>query len=475
MTAAESDGGQNLTPRGWALACALVIFVCQLRPIDDADLFTQIALGWEQLANGVPIQVEPFALVNLGMPIVNLGWLSQLLFAALHEVGGFLLVRCIFAIVLGLSFATLLSLDRIRPTTIPAMFATLISFLAIASNTSVRPQGLALGCFAVLLWLVIRRPKYWLLCTFGVAVLWQNLHPSVGLFFAVACGFVLWCLVRKAERAHCLDWCLVALIAVPASVLTPDGLAVWRVSSKNSEIARSVLQISEWQPPWTSSVLPAMWGFWIALSITVVVWIFVRRVPRLAPAWFVLLFATFYAARFALFWGVVNAAVLAELIMSSRLKNVFSHSGAMISRLPLRTVSCLLIIVPLVFHSGDIISPRIPVRDLESLHQRISHPVRVYNYREWGGSIVYAWYGESTVAIDGRLYLYGKEEWQRYIDIALGRVPVRDIEALYRPDYLILHSEFHKRLIELVDADPGWQRLYTSVGLPLLVYAKKQG
>ncbi|KKL62447.1 hypothetical protein LCGC14_2185140, partial [marine sediment metagenome] len=47
---------------------------------------------------------------------------------------------------------------------------------------------------------------------------------------------------------------------------------------------------------------------------------------------------------------------------------------------------------------------------------------------------IWAGAADWRVTIDGRLYLYTAAEWRRYHEIALGRVPVAQIQQWYDPE-----------------------------------------
>jgi hypothetical protein len=64
-----------------------------LRPIDDADIFTQIKLGEQILDEGRLITHEPFTYTLSGTEIPTLGWLAQVIFACLYRWFSFQGVR----------------------------------------------------------------------------------------------------------------------------------------------------------------------------------------------------------------------------------------------------------------------------------------------------------------------------------------------------------------------------------------------
>ena len=80
---------------GFFLAGSLLFFI---RPLDDCDILTQIRLGY--LGFDSFINSETLIYWREGQAIANPGWLAQLVFALLDKVGGLLLVRYGYAILL---------------------------------------------------------------------------------------------------------------------------------------------------------------------------------------------------------------------------------------------------------------------------------------------------------------------------------------------------------------------------------------
>ena len=68
---------------------------------------------------------------------------------------------------------------------------------------------------------------------------------------------------------------------------------------------------------------------------------------------------------------------------------------------------------------------------------------RLHDHRR----LILAGHPDWEVAIDGRLYLYSRQDWLNYSDAALGRLTLSDIMAKYRPDAFFLHPDFHTKLI----------------------------
>jgi hypothetical protein len=292
---------------GFFLTGTIVFF---LRPIDDCDILTQIRLGY--LGFDSFINKEMLIYWREGQAITNPGWLAQLAFALLDKVGGLLLVRYAYSVLLTLAFVLVL---RVTFLSIYTQYSIMsyaiggfIGILIMHSNSSVRPQGFSLlGC-ALLFCLhyseisVFRK----LLLLALIGLLWQNLHPSLPV------GILVYGLLSlqnfDKRRLQPWFWEIFAGAAILAicCVLTPDGFDLIRISQENQRIS-TVLGISEWFPAWSPSVIAPMAPFLIFFSLGMIVLLIKRKAYRIQE---VLLFAvfsamTFYVARFGFYMALL--------------------------------------------------------------------------------------------------------------------------------------------------------------------------
>ncbi|MDV7394129.1 hypothetical protein RZS08_22300, partial [Arthrospira platensis SPKY1] len=101
---------------------------------------------------------------------------------------------------------------------------------------------------------------------------------------------------------------------------------------------------------------------------------------------------------------------------------------------------------------------RWPVELLQTTVPKIEAGL-VVNYREWSGIIQWASRGRLQTLIDGRLYLFDREDWLLYDQIALGQLSVDKLEEVFSPVAFIVHCQYHAALIELLELSPRWQRV----------------
>jgi hypothetical protein len=58
------------------------------------------------------------------------------------------------------------------------------------------------------------------------------------------------------------------------------------------------------------------------------------------------------------------------------------------------------------------------------------------------------------------LYIYPREDWRRYEDVASGRVSLEQVEQSYKPDAFFLRPSYHKAFIEKLRQSDRWQEVH---------------
>lgn len=453
----------------------VLVLVLQLKPIDDIDIFWQVKLGQLMIATGQLIERDVFTYTHAGEPTPTLGWLAQVIYALLYDLGGWraiqLLHATLFAAAFGIAGLTASRLISQGPYPVPFTLVIGIYLGAMAglSNADVRPQSFALLGFAAVLYLARLGPFSGLgLAGIGlIAILWQNTHPSLSLGVlavgALAAGGWLtrW---RQTHHPAPIFLTLATGILTLAQLATPMGWHIIDVSAANLHVSRDILQVSEWLPPWDPSVRPAMTGFFLSGGVALALLILCK--PNVTLGDWLLLFAmtslTLHAARFALFWGIALIPLWTQWLEALRPEHRFSWR-----ELPWRPR--VLLVAALGGLAAAYTLPAL-IQDKPLPHDPLGECLgtlgmaipagRIYNYREWGGPLIFRGYPGWQVTIDGRLYLYDDQDWQDYADVAQGRVDLGEIMTRYRPDAFVLHPNYHAALIGMLDASPQHRRLF---------------
>jgi hypothetical protein len=448
---------------------AVFVFVLQLRPIDDVDLFWQIRLGQLMIERGDLVRTDPFTYTHPGDPQPATGWLAQLVAAILHAGGSWWFLRLVHCLFFASAFVLAASTVREGSLTC-AVAAAGLGFLVALSNSSVRPQSIALLGFVVLLQITrCSWPLGWKLALLvPVLLVWQNCHPSAILgLIAVGTLVAADTLRRLWNRAETFPWqpLAIALVVALSQFATPLGMDVFRISRINLQISRDWLGVSEWLPPWDERVRGAMLVFWIALALAVVLLLRIGRKARWDEVCLFLVMTglSLTAARLTLFWAAAMVPIFGRWFEAARPAEFFHWPDGETSRAKAGTLltgaTLTAVILPTVLPL-PILSSELPLDGVRAL--RAGLPTgRVYNYREWGGPLVLEGSPDWRIALDGRLYLFPEErEWREYNDAALGRIPVAELVARHRPDAFFLRPTFHANLIHLLRAEAGWREVY---------------
>jgi len=498
----------------------LVVLLLQFRASQDVDLFWQVKLGQLVLQQDELIRSDPFTSTHGGEPVPPIAWLSQVFYALVHRAGSWRLLHQVNALVFagGLLFASLTVRGR-DSSTLAGILGLSLGVLVAAPHCEIRPHTLAMFCFALFLLVAEAELRAWrkLALAGTILILWQNMHPSV-LVGAVTIGARAgagWLRCLRDYRAARPWWpTALALLAALSTVATPLGPGIFESSRLNGEISRE-LGISEWMSLWHPAAWQAGgWIVWLALGVSLALLVRVRRLVCLEDlATFVVLgglslsiyrLSLFLAAAMVPVWtrwiqlGLISepfgtlgwpgstgtdgaghqpkvgpearsrwSASPRTAAAGGGLRPTTSHPAGQqnVERVrPWLAASiaagalCCALSVPRLLH-WRLFDEQLPLGAAQRMREMGVRGV-IYNYREWGGPLIWEGYPEWKVTIDGRLYLFTRQEWYRYQQIALGRVPVAEVERLYRPDAFFLRPSYHDRFVRLLRESNNWREAY---------------
>jgi hypothetical protein len=103
------------------------------------------------------------------------------------------------------------------------------------------------------------------------------------------------------------------------------------------------------------------------------------------------------------------------------------------------------------------IGDALPVQATDAL-QRIGRPLRVFNYYDYGGYLVWRLFPDgSRVFIDGRVEVYGPQVFSRYLRVSYLAAGWQEVLAQARPDAIVLPSAHP--LAGILAQDSGWKVL----------------
>ena len=433
--------------------------------LGDPDSYWHVVVGQWIIDHRAFPETDTFSFTFAGSPWVAQEWLSQVLMAAAHGLGGWTGVAVLAAAAVALAFGLLtrsLS-DDLSPRAVLVLLAgTMV--LVVTPHLLARPHVLAWP--VMIAWVVglvravdrQKAPSYFLL---PVMVVWANLHGSftLGLLLVGACGLDATVLAEPSERARtALIWLRFAVLAFVAASITPYGpetiLATYRVLSLGSALSI----IGEWQPPDLSHI--GSFEICLLLALGFALW----RGFVLRPARIVILLGLIHLALSAARNGEI-LGLLAPLFVAAPIARQFAGLAAEPAepqgrslRLIALSVLALLLPMTVLLANVETFVPRAdqsPAGAVAAL--KAANVGRVFNDYNFGGYLIYA--GIPTF-IDGRTELYGADFMLRYF---------RATQLKDMPDFLTLLDEYRidatllapsTPSAALLDRLPGWKRLY---------------
>jgi len=454
------------------LTSLVIITFLQSREISDFDIFWQIKLGQLMLEQGHLITSEPFSYTHFGETIPSLGWLAQLIFAIIFNIGSWSAVQGFHVTLMTAAYLTVAwSSMREGMNGFCVFSAVVIGFLVGLSNSTVRPQSFALCCFALLL-VALRKDMKISLKLLGlipVLLIWQNTHPSLAMGFVLtsaiaATAWVRWFLASEKVKPWGIT--MVWFMVVTAQIATPIGTDIFTISRINFDIVHD-LGIDEWLHPWDKKVIRSMLFFWLALEISLFLLLRLKAKIKFTElsVFLVMTGLTLMSCRFALFWGLAMIPIWARWINLLKPRHLFQWldlNQNIHHPIPTSIFSIgFLAIFPVCWIFGPVtLASRIPMDGIHHLEQ-ILPKGRIYNCREFGGPLILSGSPNWKIAIDGRLYLYPKRDWNEYFNMALGKLPLNIIIEKHNPDAFFLHPVYNRGLIKLLHQSSDWQKVYS--------------
>jgi Flp pilus assembly protein TadD len=198
--AAGSDASRGRPPQDplrWGIpalaAGAGLAALLSLTPALDNDVWWHLATG-ERILSGAGIpRTDPFTYTALGRPWVTHEWLSEVIFALLHRLGGIELLVVFKSLLAGLAVASSalagMAGPRSRERIVGAALGAVLAAPLIAPRAFVRPHMLTALCMGALLLLLRLESetgrRCWRLLAAPLFLLWANLHAGFVLGFAL--------------------------------------------------------------------------------------------------------------------------------------------------------------------------------------------------------------------------------------------------------------------------------------------------
>ncbi len=407
----------------------------------DGDLSRHMAMGEHMLRNGF-IRTDLFSFTKAGEPFVAYEWLSQLVYALLHDFGGIAAVAICAAMIIAAAYALVVRFMLRRG--VDPMLAYLVGIAAAvlgAVHWLARPHLFTFVALALLLEIMEGEGRRRLWLAAPLFLVWANLHPGfvIGLILlgVYAAGEIVEGLA-SGDRAkwfgRARDHGVAAGIGLIATFLTPNHFHL--LPHIQSLLGNQFLMnvTSEFMSPNFHAVhgklfLAALLGILTVLTLRA------ERLPfhRLFLL-LVLLGAALISQRNITIFGLVVLPVLALELDSSwrrlslrkaeRVRAVFRDGEAIALRgrwlAPIAAALLLLAAnrgsiggVSVVTNSLD--EKTFPIAAVEHAKQA-GVTGRIFHELIWGGYLLHAWPGQK-IFIDGLTDHFGEEHTRTYLDI----------------------------------------------------------
>lgn len=446
----------------------------------DGDTGWHIRTGEWILKQGSFVYRDLFSFTKPGEPWFAWEWLSDVLFALLHQAGGLQAVG-LFGMVAGVAFCGLVFRHMLWQGA-NLWIALPLAFLSFGSATMhllARPHLFTMVLLPAAAWWIEadrRRPSrsIWLLVP--LAVLWANLHggwPALIVLLGLAAAGV-----AAEEAAGARRWRLAARYAaltglcLAASLINPYG---WKLHAHilgylQADHIRNM--VGEFRAP--SFRGEPMLHYELALLAAVAVsGVMIARRQFVAPLW--ILFwahASLQSARhIPLFAGVALPFVAAELqrvwnLWSSRAgkRSAPAVLGALadeaapqlrrMSALPVVLLALVALRVLPFAYFTDFPEARFPT-GMVARHASLLAGARIYTQDQWADYLIYREWPKVRVFFDGRSDFYGGETATEYLQAMDGRPGWNKVLEKYRFDTVLVPPS--APLASLLKMSADWQ------------------
>lgn len=467
-------------------ALGLSIGAFLINQVYDLDVWWQVAIGRDILAQGAVPTVDRFAAAAIGRPYHDSHWVFQVLLAVADRIGGMTGVQMVMITIWS---AILVCVYRASSRWIPAVWWVPLLFLSAMASTErflPRPELITFLGLAFFYWR-LQEGRYRTWCDLILLLLmqwvWTNGH---GLFvigpFLVGCYW----LVAGLGKGESVREALPALTRLMAMVLgvtllTPYGWGSWRYAlllfqEAGPQAPKLLKSVGELSPTFGAANMNgvAFWFFLVLLLITVVLvgWVSLRK-QSISIARLLIVMAMLAAAltgrRNMVLFALVAVPFAAEQLQvliprPQRFTRVLAGATTILmivwSWYPLSGSYYVRMELPSRFGIGA--TPSFFPHGLPGFLTKIGYQGQVFNSNTLGGFYLYHGYPTRVSYTDGR--------WEIYTSATFDEI--RD--SLRHPGVWQMFAERHgvngillqhtsseaKLLLPLLKENPRWRLIY---------------
>jgi hypothetical protein len=471
----------DLVYLGWALV--LVTYAPVILLNRDGDLPRHIATGRVMLDKRSLPTADYFSHTRFGDPYLAYEWLSQFIFAAVHELGAIPAVAALSAAVIAAAYALLLAFLLRRGVNPLHALITLVAASALGlTHWAARPHMFSFLACALLLPLLVPSStrRAWL--ALPLFAVWANLHPGfiygLGLLAIVLAGDVIEMFMgadRTAWSSRTRFHAIALLCGAVGSLLTPYGIDLHLHVVGHAGSSWMADQTTEFMAPDFHTLAGQIF---LAALLGVLAIVALRSKRLDAPSLLLLLVtvaAALYSRRNIALFGVVTLPLLATAMpgSGSRLSlGVLQRIGstlAMGQRLARQGIwagAATLLLAGFALAGGQALGRQLVVNELSdrtfpaaavAAARDAGLEGNLFNHFMWGGYLTLYW-PEQRIFIDGFSDFYGEAVFRDYLHIASLQPGWRATLARWRIAVALLPVD--SPLAHALAGEPEWRERY---------------
>jgi hypothetical protein len=456
--------------------------------LGDGDTGWHIRAGQYILAHHAVPTVDLFSFSRAGAPWFAWEWLTDVLYAALFQMGGLKAIVLVAGLMIGLFATIVLRYTLWRGANVlVALFTTLLATGAASMHFLARPHLFTLLLVPVCFWVVEadRREKTrWLWILIPVTAVWTNLHGGFVIFLAcialLVAGSALaaWLgsglgtgLVGDVRWADARRYALLLLGCSLGSLINPYGiqLHVHIFEYLRADWIKNIVQ--EFQAPTFRNEGQLQYEALLLAGLILIGFLLARR--RFTEALWILFLA--HASLISVRHAPIYATVAAPLI-ACQLSEWWSASAARMKKSqawrilhqlgtdlspgfrrtsvwPAVFILALAVLDAPLKWPRDFPSEMFPTAMIHE-HASLVSTGRLLTTDQWGDYIIYSFYPLQRVFVDGRSDFYGEALANQYLHLLQGAYDWRAIMDRNGFDVALLPAEWP--LSSLLKQDPSW-------------------
>jgi hypothetical protein len=443
--------------------------------LNDADTAWHIGVGKYILETGTIPDTGIYSYTAATMPWMAHEWLSELIFAVIHNVAGLNGIVVFAALIIAFTLSTFFGfLISRRTNTVLAVFLTIAVIIATGFHWLARPH--IISTLFILFWYMALenyrlRGNRQIYLIPVLTILWVNLHGGFMAGLLLVAVYWLGSLLeflfsretqeRMKQKKHLAVYGAVGVLAVVAALVNPHSynalLFPFRVMGQKMNMDR----ISEWFSPNFHGFVPFEYlliALIIVLGFSMIKFDFIE-----AGLVFLWTHLSLYSVRYGPIFGIIVTPILAvrlERLMGegtergNRLllsvdalsKRFQKISGTLKGHaVPILVVFTVIIItlqggrllgMPLLQYEFD--RKRCPIEAVE-FAERNGIQGRIFNTYHFGGYLIYKGFPKDGVFVDGRADMYDKF-MKNYFDVVDLKPEWKDILDRFKIEWMLISA-----------------------------------